>query len=127
MSNQFSPSSLVKLHTCHPELQALMHIVLSKVNITILCGFRGRADQEEAYKTGHSRAQFGESPHNQSPSMAVDIAPYPIDWKNIQRFKDLAEVVKTTAKEMSIEIRWGGDFKSISDYPHFELAAWSKK
>lgn len=39
---------------------------------------------------------------------AVDMAPYPVDWNNLERFVQMAEVVLTTAKEMGIPIVWGG-------------------
>jgi len=69
------------------------------------------------------------SKHNYLPSLAVDVAPYPIDWNNIQRFKDMAKSYIESAKEEGIKIVWGadwdmdGDIKEhkLIDYPHFEL------
>lgn len=61
---------------------------------------------------------------------AVDMAPYPVDWNNLERFVQMAEVVLATAKEMGIPIVWGGTWKETTegwkqnkrfDGPHFEL------
>ena len=61
------------------------------------------------------------SNHNYSPSRAVDIVPYPIDWNDLGRFKELSEVVKKAMQTVGITIAWGGDWKSFKDYPHYEL------
>ena len=36
-------------------------------------------------------------------------------------YKELADVFKQKAKELNINIVWGGDWKSFKDCPHFEL------
>ncbi len=60
------------------------------------------------------------SNHNSNPSKAIDVAPFPIDWNNIQRFLDMAKVIKESAKTVGVEITYGGDWK-MKDYPHFEV------
>lgn len=52
---------------------------------------------------------------------AVDIAPYPIDWKDLKRFKMLSEHIKKVARILNIQVAWGGDWKTFKDYPHWEL------
>jgi peptidoglycan L-alanyl-D-glutamate endopeptidase CwlK len=59
------------------------------------------------------KGQYGE---------AVDMAPYPIDWNDLGRFKALAVLMKKAAKAEGVAIVWGGDWKTSKDYPHFELA-----
>lgn len=62
-------------------------------------------------------------------SKAVDIAPWPIDWKNSKRFNNLAVHVMAVAKRLNVKIRWGRDWdmdgryeeKGETDGPHFEL------
>ncbi len=81
-----------------------------------------------------SKARFGQSPHNLDPSRAVDAIPYPVDWEDIERMAYFAGVVMTTAKWMSIPIRWGNDWdgdtdlrdNSLNDRPHYELLDWRK-
>ena len=83
--------------------------------------------QEAAYKAGRSFSQYPQSAHNWLPSHAVDLAPYPIDWDNLARFKEMwlrfdaiARVLKERGEIMS-EFMWGGDFKRLKDSPHIEI------
>ena len=50
---------------------------------------------------------------------AIDIAPYPINWSDIEKFKKLSKHIKTVASKLGINIVWGGDWGW--DYPHYEL------
>ena len=118
---KFSNTSLARLMKCHPDLKAIMFEAIELMDFSVLCGFRGKDEQEEAFRTGHSKKHWPMSKHNKIPSLAVDIAPYPIDWSNTGQFEKLADVVKQVALSKGIKIRWGGDFKSFKDYPHFEL------
>ena len=109
---QFSKRSEDRLDTCHPLLQKLMRSVIGVVDITVLCGHRGEEEQ---------------SKHNSMPSMAVDIAPYPIDWDDFERFETVASVVKThwnlipPEERRGWELQWGGDWSRFRDMPHWEL------
>lgn len=126
---KFGKSSEQKLQTCHVDLQAVLHRAIACVDFTILEGTRDEATQNAAYATGKSKLKFPQSKHNHSPSLAVDIAPYPIDWKNRERFSYLAGIVIATANEMDIALRWGGDWDKdgdltdnhFDDLVHFEL------
>ena len=53
---------------------------------------------------------------------AVDLAPYPVDWNDITKFEAIKEAMFKAAEEMEVTLTWGGDWKSLKDYPHFELA-----
>jgi peptidoglycan L-alanyl-D-glutamate endopeptidase CwlK len=128
-----------QLDTCHPKLQKLIREVDKRLrrhaqswDITVLCGHRGREAQDKAFEEKKSTKQWPDSKHNLLPSTAVDIAPYPVDWKDTARFARLAGYVQAVADELGIEIRWGGDFDGDSrtndekfvDMPHFELTQW---
>jgi peptidoglycan LD-endopeptidase CwlK len=118
----FSKRSLRNLETCDDRLIHICRAVLNKgFDFSVLCGYRSDEEQTKLFNEGKSNAQAGQSKHNRYPSKAVDIAPYPIDWNDKTRFKDLAELMKEVAKEKQIKIVWGGDWKSIIDMPHFEL------
>ena len=72
---------------------------------------------------------YPNSKHNKLPSKAVDVAPYPIDWNDPDRFYHFAGYVRGIAEGMGIKIRWGGDWngnfdlkdQNFYDLPHFEL------
>ena len=117
----FSKSSKDKLITCHVLLQDLFNEVIKHRDCSVICGVRGQQEQEEAKRTGKSKAGWGESKHNYSPSLAADVIPYPVKWEDKNEFMDFADFVKDTAHDMGIPIRWGGDFAGFFDGPHFEL------
>ena len=117
----FSKESQDRLSTCDYKLQELMNDVIQHADISILCGHRGKEDQDKACAAGNSKTPWPTSHHNCSPSAAVDIAPFPIDWNDNKRFKELGALVKQRAAALGIKIRWGGDFVSWKDLPHFEL------
>lgn len=120
----YDPNNLLPM--AHEKLQSLVRVVATKTDVQILTTYRNEAAQLDAYNHGYSKAKPGQSPHNFNPSLAVDMAPYPIDWKDIARFDALAVTVKETAKQIGVSITWGGDFRRIIDKPHFELLQWQQ-
>lgn len=119
MTYSFSQKSQEKLSTCHPNLQKILNIVIKYTDFTVIEGHRSYERQQKLLSEGKSTLKV--SKHNSEPSMAVDIAPYPIDWNDINRFKALANFIKCTAQALNIPIIHGGDWKRFKDYPHFEL------
>lgn len=116
-----------RLDHAHPLLKRLFEAVSADPtcpDFVVLDAQRGRAAQEKAFNEGHSRAHFGQSAHNWTPALALDICPYPIDWNDFDRFKALAVVVKNHAAESGIPIGWGGDWIKLKDMPHYELTPW---
>ncbi|MBV6514154.1 MAG: hypothetical protein FMNOHCHN_03744 [Ignavibacteriaceae bacterium] len=120
MKSSLGKKSWNKLKTCDERLQKLVEEVSKRMDITVLCGFRGEEDQNKAFAEKKSKLQFPDSKHNKLPSLAVDIAPYPIDWNDIKQFEAMCDLVEDTAHDLGIKIRLGRDF-SFKDYPHVEL------
>ncbi len=132
---KFSASSFSKLSTCHPDLQTLFYEVIKHFDCTILEGYRDQVDQEKAYAAGNTKLHWPHGKHNSNPAMAVDVAPYPLEWKNIPRFYWFAGYVMGIAQKLKDEgkithaIRYGGDWDSdknvdnetFKDLVHFEL------
>ena len=96
---------------------------------TILEGHRGKERQDKAYADGKSKVKYPDGKHNQFPSVAVDVAPYPIDWSDRDRFHYFGGFVLGVAKQMGMNIRWGGDWNQdtktkdnkFDDLVHFEI------
>lgn len=120
----FGQESKDNLAQAHPDLQRLFNAVIEEYDCKVLDAQRNHDEQEAAFRKGNSRAHFGQSPHNYIPAIALDVVPYPIDWKDLKRFRALAKIVKAKAVELDIPIQWGGDWTSIKDYPHYELSPW---
>lgn len=125
----FSTLSEQRLATCDPRLQAILKEAIRHVDFTVLCGFRGPDEQEDAYRTGRSKVRWPNSKHNRKPSVAVDLAPYPVDWTDTARFARLAGYIERIAHEQGVKLRWGGDFdmdgrtagEKLVDMPHLEI------
>jgi peptidoglycan L-alanyl-D-glutamate endopeptidase CwlK len=131
---QFNQRSRKNLNQAHPGLQKLFNEVIKHFDCSIICSYRNELAQNMAYEAKRSNAVFGESPHNFEPSLAVDVIPYPVDWKDHDRMQYFAGQVMGIAQMMGIEIKWGGDWdrdthlsdNRFNDLPHFELANWRK-
>lgn len=98
-----------------------MNRAIIEYDFSVLCGYRNEHDQNEAYDNGFSKLKFPQSMHNRYPSLAVDIAPYPINWKNSVAFCELANIIKRISEQTMIPIQWGGDWVKFIDMPHWEL------
>ncbi len=127
---KFGRRSKKQLATCHPDLQMVLNEAIKFVDFSVLEGHRGEELQNKYYHEGKSKLKFPKGKHNQNPSLAVDIAPYPIDWKDLKRFGAVAFFIKGIAASHGIELRlgadWNGDFKfteSFLDLPHIELSS----
>ena len=126
---KFSNRSLERLETCNEKLQVVCNELIKIYDVSILEGHRTNERQEQLFHEGKSKLRAGESKHNSNPSKAVDIAPYPIDWNDLNRFYFMAGIVKKISHEYGFNIRWGGDWnqnnnfkdQSFFDLPHFEL------
>jgi len=123
---RFSIRSQKKLETCHVDLQDIMNEVIKHLDITILCGHRSKGAQNAAYYEKRSQLRWPKSCHNTCPSMAVDVAPFPLNWDDLARFVEMAKLVFKVADEKGIKIEWGGSWKTFKDFPHFELVTEAK-
>jgi peptidoglycan L-alanyl-D-glutamate endopeptidase CwlK len=129
----FSERSKNNLSEVHDDLQRLMNRAIEQINFTIIEGRRSKKEQNQYYENGKSTLQYPHSKHNAMPSLAVDIAPYPIDFQERERFYFQVGHITGLAEEMGIPIRvgmdWDGDYRlvphdddeSFLDLPHIEL------
>lgn len=130
--NQFSASSIQKLSTCDPALQALFNRVLEISDCMIVEGHRDQEKQDAYYRTGKSKLPWPKGEHNSIPSRAVDVAPCPngkLSWDQ-RHCLFFAGIVLGVAEMMGIKIRYGGDWdgdrepvtdQDFQDLVHFEM------
>ena len=126
---KFGRTSKKRLVTCKEDLQVLFNEVVKHFDCSVLVGYRGRNEQDTAYESGHSKVKWPNGKHNSNPSLAVDVAPYPIDWDDRERFIYFGGFVKGCAYQLGLPLRWGGDWDNDSqlsdnkfdDLVHFEL------
>ena len=126
---KFGQKSKKNLSSCHPKLKKIFNEVIKTVDCSVLEGHRSKDRQNALYKEGKTKVTYPKGRHNSSPSLAVDVAPYPIDWGDRERFHLFAGFVLGIAKSMGIKLRWGGDWNrnwevddnKFDDFPHFEI------
>jgi len=127
---KFGKKSKSKLVDADPRIQEILNKAIEFYDFTILETHRTNERQDELYKAGKSKVKAGKSKHNTFPSKAVDIAPYPIDWNDLNRFVYLAGIIEAVSFELGYKIRWGGNWdmdgkiindQSFDDLPHFEI------
>lgn len=126
---KFSKASMDKLKTCHPDLQKIFNTIINFQDCTILEGHRGEEAQNKAFKEGKSKLKWPNGNHNKTPSLAVDVAPFPIDLEDTGRFILFAGRVLQVADQLGIDVIWGGNWRDdgniknnkFNDYVHFEL------
>lgn len=120
---KWGKKSLERLKECDDRIQDLAKLMLARsaFDLTVICGYRGEEEQNKAYAEGKSNARFGQSKHNHKPSLAMDIAPYPINWDaKDYRWQEMAKNAFWCASQLGFEITWGGNF-SFKDMPHIEI------
>lgn len=137
---KFGARSLERLATCDTRLQQVVRKAMKHdlMDFTVLVGHRDQAAQDEAFFSGASKLRWPDSKHNSLPSLAIDIAPWPVRWgevgsptrvKDIGRFYMLAGIVLAASRQLEITVRWGGNWKmngnvydqDFDDLVHFEL------
>lgn len=144
----FGSASLRQLGTCHPELQRLFLDVVLGWDCQVLEGKRTEAQQRINVARGVSKTMQSKHvyPLN-GPSLAVDVAPYPLRWpkrpdlgsmnaadwlhwaKDLGRFYFFAGYVRGRAEALGIKLRLGADWngngevsdQSFDDLPHYEI------
>jgi peptidoglycan L-alanyl-D-glutamate endopeptidase CwlK len=125
----FGKSSKKRLSTCDSKLQEIFNEVIKHVDCSVLEGHREKDRQNKLFKEGKTKVKYPDGRHNRQPSSAVDVTPYPVDWKDRERQTLFAGFVIGVASQMGINLRWGGDWDQdfqvvdnrFDDFPHFEL------
>ena len=125
----FGKSSKKRLSTCNSKLQEIFNEVIKHVDCSVLEGHREKDRQNKLFKEGKTKVKYPDGRHNRQPSSAVDVTPYPVDWKDRERQTLFAGFVIGVASQMGINLRWGGDWDQdfqvvdnrFDDFPHFEL------
>lgn len=133
-----TPVEKTRYATLHDDLKLLFDETRKELetnprpkcpDIFLVCGQRGKEEQDEAVRKGLSKVNFPSSKHNSSPSMAMDTCPHPINWREVDRFYVMYNVMKEVAERLGLKIRFGADFNQdgnlkndkFVDMPHCEI------
>jgi len=126
----FGGTSTRRLNSCATDIQLIFNEVIKVVDCTVIEGARSREQQRKNIANGVSWTM--NSKHLKSPSQAIDIIPYPIDWQDIPRFKMFAAYVFAVSRRLKIPLLYGGTWsrnptgkfqgvKADADHAHYEL------
>ena len=125
MMPKFGKRSRERLQGVDSALINVLNEAIKIMDITVIEGVRSQERQLELLAKGATKVKY--SKHMEGK--AVDIAPYPIEWKDRERFHYMGGMIRGIASQMGIKIRWGGDWDSdgevkdnnFDDLVHIEL------
>ena len=122
MSYKLSLRSRQRLSGVHPDLVAVVKraIEITEQDFSVTEGIRNIDRQRQLVAKGKSKTM--NSRH--LTGHAVDLVPWPVSW-DWEHFYPIADAMKTAAKELKVDLEWGGDWKTFKDGPHFQLS-WKK-
>jgi len=114
-----------RLRGVNSQLVNILFELVKIMDITVIEGVRTQERQDKLVAEGKSKTKFSKHITGQ----AVDLAPYPIDWEDRDRFHYMGGMVRGIAQQMGYKIRWGGDWDSdgetkdnnFDDLVHIEL------
>ena len=126
---KFGRRSKENLLTADDRLQKVFNEVIKYVDCSVLEGHRSQERQDKLFTEAKTKVKYPNGRHNASPSNAVDVVPYPVNWDDRERFHLFAGFVLGIAYSMDISLRWGGDWNmnfevddnKFDDFPHFEV------
>lgn len=121
MPYAFSAKSIRRLSAVHKDLQRVMLAAIadSPLDFGISQGLRTKEEQEALFKAGKSQTMRSRHLTGHAVDIVVFIDGRP-SW-DIDKYRIVADHIKTKAKELNIPIVWGGDWVSFKDGVHFEL------
>ena len=122
---RFGRRSKERLKGVDTKLVNVLNELIKIMDVTIIEGLRSEESQEKLLKECKTKTKF--SKHIQGK--AVDLAPYPIDWEDRERFHYMGGMVRGIGKQLNVNIRWGGDWdsdgeiadNSFDDLVHVEI------
>tara|TARA_R100001594_G_scaffold136728_1_gene179251 strand:+ start:44 stop:421 length:378 start_codon:yes stop_codon:yes gene_type:complete len=122
---RFGKRSKERLKGVDTKLVNVLNELIKIMDVTIIEGLRSEERQEKLLKEGKTKTKF--SKHIQGK--AVDLAPYPIDWDDRDRFHYMGGMIRGIAKQLNVNVRWGGDWdsdgetkdNSFDDLVHVEI------
>ena len=108
---KFGKRSKQRLKGVDAKLVNVLNELIKIMDVTVIEGLRSEERQKELLAKGATKDKY--SKHMEGK--AVDIAPYPIDWKNRDGFHYMGGMIRGIGQQLGVKIRWGGDWDSDGD------------
>jgi len=119
---KLSEKSLKILSTVHKDLIAVVirAAEISPVDFRVHEGIRTKERQALLVKSGASKTM--NSRHLTAHAVDLVVQLNGKDCWDWPLYHKLAPAMKQAAKELKVDLEWGGDWKTFKDGPHFQLA-----
>ena len=122
---RFGRRSKERLKGVDERLVNVANELVKIMDCTVLEGLRTKERQSKLIAEGKSKTKY--SKHIEGK--AIDIAPYPIDWEDRERFHYMGGMARGIGHALGVTVRWGGDWDSdgevkdnnFDDLVHIEL------
>ena len=110
-----------RLQGVHPDLVKVIEEAIkdSPLDFSITEGLRTKERQKSLFDAGKSQTMNSRHITGKAVDIAV-IKDGEVTW-DFKYYQLVADHIKKIAKDMKIDIVWGGDWQSFKDGPHFEL------
>tara|TARA_E500000305_G_scaffold108429_1_gene110838 strand:+ start:166 stop:633 length:468 start_codon:yes stop_codon:yes gene_type:complete len=123
MSFTLSSRSLNKLDGVNDSLQNCVKLAIgrTKIDFGVICGIRTKSEQAALVKSGASQTMNSRHLPQESTGTghAVDLMAYVGSrgsWE-LNLYDDIADAMKSAAKELDIKIRWGAAWhKTLNEW-----------
>lgn len=121
MTFSFGTRSKERLQGVHPDLVKVLEEAIkeSPLDFSITEGLRTKERQKALFDAGKSQTMNSRHLTGKAVDIAV-IKDGEVTW-DFKYYQLAADHIKKVAKELKIDIVWGGDWQSFKDGPHFEL------
>jgi len=122
---RFGRRSKERLKGVDAKLVNVANELIKLMDVTVIEGLRSQERQNELVAQGKSKTKFGKH----VAGKALDLAPYPIDWEDRERFHYMGGLVRGIGHSLGVSVRWGGDWdsdgeikdNSFDDLVHIEI------
>lgn len=105
----------------HPVLVQVVKraIQITEVDFTVFEGLRNLERQKELVAKGFSKTMNSRHLTGHAVDLVANINGK-LSWDE-KHYYFINKAMKQAARELGVNIRWGGEFKSFFDGPHFEI------
>ncbi len=137
---KYGRRSLDNLATVRSDLQDVAHMVMAYqvFDLAIICGWRGKEAQTQAFLLGNSSVEWPDSEHNaldlggNPRSNALDFGPWlrlqsgkmGIPWNDTHAFAVLGGMFIAAGAATNVVIRYGGDWDMNGSTKNQVLMDW---
>lgn len=109
---RFGKRSRARLKGVDSRLVNVLNELIKIMDVAIIEGVRSEETQYKYFLDGKSKLDGKNKKSKHQLGKAVDLAPYPINWKDNTRFYYMGGMIRGIAKQLNLKVRWGGDWDS---------------